>query len=57
MAFFLGKNLVFIDNMQFMNFRLDKLVKNLVDEGFKYLVKGFGFKNLELLNLSCSRFY
>ena len=40
-----------------MNSSLDKLVKNLSDEGFKYLVKGFGFKNLELLNLSCSRFY
>ena len=32
MAFFLGKNLVFIDRMQFMNSSLDKLVKNLVDE-------------------------
>ena len=49
MAFFLGKNLVFIDSMQFMNFSLDKLVKNLVDEDFKYLVKDIGFKNLELL--------
>ena len=29
MAFFLGKNLVFIDSMQFMNSSLDKLVKNL----------------------------
>ena len=28
MAFFLGKNLVFIDSMQFMNLSLDKLVKN-----------------------------
>ena len=28
-AFFLGKNLVLIDSMQFMNFSLDKLVKNL----------------------------
>ena len=37
MAFFLGRDLVFIDSMQFMNFSLDKLVKNLVDEGFKYL--------------------
>ena len=37
MAFFLGKNLVFIDSMQLMNFSLDKLVKNLVDEDFKYL--------------------
>ena len=49
MAFFLGKNLVFIDSMQFMNSSLDKLVKNLVDEDFEYLVKEFGFKHLEIL--------
>ena len=35
MAFFLGKNLVFIGSMQFMDFSLDKLVKNLVDELLK----------------------
>ena len=29
MAFFLGKNLVFIDSMQFMKSSLDKLVKNI----------------------------
>ena len=39
MAFFLGKNLVFIDSMQFMNSSLDIVVKNLSDEDFKYLVK------------------
>ena len=49
MAFFLGKNLVFIGSMQFMNFSLDKLVKNFSDEDFKYLVKEFGFENLEIL--------
>ena len=49
MAFFLGKNLVFIDGMQFMNSSLDKLVKNLSDEDFKYLVKEFGSENLEIL--------
>ena len=49
MAFFLGKSLVFIDSMQFMNSRLDKLVKNLSDEDFKYLVKEFGSENLEIL--------
>ena len=32
-----------------MNFSLDKLVKNLSDEDFKYLVEEFGSKNLELL--------
>ena len=48
MAIFLNKNLVFIDSMQFMNSSLDKLVKNLSDEDFKYLGE-FGSKNLELL--------
>ena len=49
MAFFLNKNLVFIDSMQFMNFSLDKFVKNLTDEDFKYLLKEFGSENLGLL--------
>ena len=35
--------------MQFMNCSLDKLVKNLSDEDFKYLVEKFGSENLELL--------
>ena len=50
MAFFLVKNLVLIDSMQFMNFSPDKLVKDLSDEDFKYLVKEFGSKNLKILN-------
>ena len=41
--------IVFIDSMQFMNSSLDKLAKNLSDEDFKYLIKEFGSKNLELL--------
>ena len=49
MAFLLNTNLVFIDSMQFMNSSLDKLVKNLSDEDFKYLVEEFGSENLELL--------
>ena len=49
MAFFLNKNLVFIDSMQFMNSSLDKLVTNLSDNDFKYLIKEFGSENLELL--------
>ena len=49
MAFFLGRDLVFIHSMQFMNSSLDKLVKNLSDEDIKYLVKEFGSKNLEIL--------
>ena len=40
---------MFIDSMQFMNSSIDKLVKNLSDEDFKYLVEEFGSKNLELL--------
>ena len=39
MAFCLNKNWVFFDNMQSMNSTLDKLVKNLSDEDFKYLVE------------------
>ena len=38
-----------IDGMQFMNFSLDKLVQNLSDENFNYLVEELGSKNLELL--------
>ena len=49
MAFFLNKNLVFTDSMQFMNSSLEKLVKNLTDNDFKYLTEEFGSKNLELL--------
>ena len=49
MAFFLNKNLVFIDSMQFMNSSLDKLVKNLSDKDFKYLIEEFGSENIELL--------
>ena len=37
--FFLNKNLVFIDSMQFMSFSLDKPVKKLSDEDFKYFVE------------------
>ena len=49
MAFFLNKNLVFIDSMQFMNTSLDKLVKILSDDGFKYLVEEFDSKHLKIL--------
>ena len=38
------KNLVFIDSIQFTNFVLDELVKNLTDNDFKYYVK-----NLEVI--------
>ena len=36
MAFTINKNLIFIDNMQFMNSTLDVLVKNLSDNDFKH---------------------
>ena len=49
MAFYLNKNFVFIDSMQFINSSLEKLVKNLSDNDFKYLTEKFGSKNLELL--------
>ena len=49
MTFFLSRNLVLIDSMQFLNSSIDKLVKNLLDEDFRYLVEEFGSKNLELL--------
>ena len=49
MTFFLNKNLVFIESMQFMNSSLEKLVKNLSDNDFKYLTEEFGSTNLELL--------
>ena len=35
--------------MQFINSNLEKLVKNLSDNDFKYLTQEFGSKNLELL--------
>ena len=35
--------------MQFMNFSLDSLVKNLMDGGFKYLSEEFSGKFLELV--------
>ena len=34
-----------------MNSSLEKLVKNVSDNDFKYLTKEFGSKNLELLKL------
>ena len=49
MAFTVNKNLVFIDNMQFVNSSLDKLVKNLNDKDFKYLSEEFSDENLKLV--------
>ena len=41
MAFMLSNHLTFLDSFQFMNFSLDKLVKNLPDEAFKYTDEEF----------------
>ena len=45
---FLNKNLVFIDSILFID-GYYKLIKNMSDEDFKYLVEEFGSENLELL--------
>ena len=47
MAFTINKNLVFIDSVQFMNSSLDKLVKILNDEDFKYLGEEFSGEQLK----------
>ena len=49
MAFTIDKNLVFIYSMQFMNFGLYVLVKNLTDNDFKYLSKEFNGEQLNLV--------
>ena len=49
MALFLNINLAFIDNTQIVNSSLEKQVKNLTDDDFKYLTEKFGSKDLELL--------
>ena len=41
MVFTINNNLVFIESMQFMNSSLDRLVKNLTDNDFKYLSQEF----------------
>ena len=40
---------MFIGSMKFMDSSLDKLVKNLSDKEFKYLVEEFDSENVELL--------
>ena len=48
-AFIINKNLVFIDSMQFMNFGLDRLVKNLTDNDLKYLSQEFNGEQLNFV--------
>ena len=49
MAFTINKNLIFIESMQFMNSSLDSLIKNLSDNGFKYLSEEFSGDLLKLV--------
>ena len=49
MAFTINKNLVLTNSMQFMNFSLDPLVKNLPDNDFKYLSQEFTGEQLKLV--------
>ena len=49
MAFTINNNLVFIDNMQFMNSSLDALVKYLTNNDFKCLSEEFSRNFLELV--------
>ena len=49
MAFTINRDIVFIDDMQFMKSSLDSLVKNLMDKDFKYLSEEYGGKLLELV--------
>ena len=57
MIIFLKTSLVFIGSMQFINSSLEKLVKNLSDNDFKYLTEEFGSKNLELLKQKDANLY
>ena len=57
MVFILNKNLVFSDSMQFMNSSLEKLLKNLSENDFKYLTEEFSSKNLEPLKQKDARPY
>ena len=49
MSFTLNRNIVFIDNMLFMNSSLDKLAGNLGSEDFKYLSEGFSGEKLDFV--------
>ena len=49
MAFTINNNSVFIDSMEFINSNLNKLVKNLSDNDFKYSSQEFGSDLLQLV--------
>lgn len=48
MPFLIDKSLIFSDRVQFMNFSLEKLSKNLPDDGFKYPSQEFSKDLLKL---------
>ena len=49
MALPINANLLLIDSIQFTNYGLDVLVKNLLDNDFKYLSHEFRDEQLKLL--------
>ena len=49
MSFSLNRDIVFIDSMLLVKSSLDKLVKNLSDKDFKYLIEVFNGEKLELV--------
>ena len=49
MALPINENLLLIDSIQFTNYGLDVLVKNLLDNDFKYLSHEFRDEQLKLL--------
>ena len=49
MAFTINRNLVFIDSIQFINFSLDSLVRNLSDRDFVCLSKELNGRFLKLV--------
>ena len=49
MGFTLNNNIVFTDSMFFMKSSLDKLIKNLGSEDFKYLSEEFSNEKLDLV--------
>ena len=49
MGFTINKNLFFIDSKQFMDSTLEKLVKNLWDNGFKNLSEELNPEQLKLV--------
>ena len=46
MVFTINKNLIVINSMQFMNRSLKKLVKNLSDNDYIYLIQEFSSEDL-----------